>query len=488
MLTEEALILLATLGASGMLILGVVELVWPSRPAQPANRRARVTATSQRDFETVAPIQEHLAYLASSSSEPATSEPGPIDATVSLVSPTEPIPVPAGKSAVTTSEMEPPETSPLLEGPAREPVHAELRPQVLPIEACLAMYNDGRFAEVVSLGSAALELHAEMAPVSNRPDEAAALMDLVGLSKKELGDRDGARTAFRAAIRGSEPRVRATYVRHLLALVRGVADPEIVSQDDDATRLRELRACTGVLDDVLSVVPEDEGARATQMMVRETLAAACERLVARVVSGDEDQEMRELVLETLTDHGMPAGWREKLREQFLSVSSAEIGQLTAQAIRSVQEGKDGDALAALERAERLSAALPSGAVVEERREEFERRLWWGYTKVGLRRIETGGFEGAMEPLFCALRLGGGDEERLAETRGALVRALEGVVDAGARTIRELGARDSRAAQAEIEKLAALVQRATERGIQPDELGDAFAKLTTLEQSLSESRA
>ena len=42
-------------------------------------------------------------------------------------------------------------------------------------------------------------------------------------------------------------------------------------------------------------------------------------------------------------------------------------------------------MSALERAERLSEGLPGDAVADERREEFERRLWWGYTKVGLRR-------------------------------------------------------------------------------------------------------
>jgi hypothetical protein len=339
----------------------------------------------------------------------------------------------------------------------------------------------------VTLGSAALELHAGMASVSNRSDEAAALLDLVGLSKQELGDRDGARAAFCSAIRGADPRVRAKYVRRLLALVRSVADPGMAAADDGATRLRELRACVGALDETLAMVPDDEGVQAAQAMVRHALAPACERLVARVVSGEEDQEARELVLETLTDHAMPMAWRERLREQLTTVSSAEIGQLTAQAIRSLQEGNDFDALDALERAERLSAGLPSGAVTEDRREEFERRLWWGYTKVGLRRIETGTFESALEPLFRALQLGGIDEDRLAETRSALSRALEGVVDDCALRIQKLGSRQIRAARAEIEKLAALLQSATERGVRIDDLGDAFAKLTHLEQRLSEAR-
>ena len=506
MLTEEALILLATLGATGILILGVVELVWPSRPAPSRMRRARVASTPAVDSETKAAIQR-LAPAAGAARRAEPAAPSAGESTKPPASPTAAMavdePVPAGIEPI--SAIEPPvtsvavpvlETPPMAGEPARHPVVAperplvrgEPRPQVLPIDTCLTMYNERRFAEVVSLGSAALELHAGMASVSDRPDETAALLDLVGLSKQELGDRDGARTAFRTAIRRAAPPVRATYVRHLLAVVRRVADPDLTSEDSDATRLRELRGCMAALDDALSVVPGDEGVRATQAMVRDALSPACERLVARVVSGDEDQEARELVLETLTDHAMPTAWREGLREQLTSVSSAEIGQLTAQAMRSVQEGKDAQALEALERAERLSEGLPSGAVAEERREEFERRLWWGYTRVGLRRIETGSFEAALEPLFRALRLGGLDEERLIETRGALARALEGVVDAGARTIRELGVGDRRAAQAEIEKLVAHLQTSLEHGMKPDELRDAFSKVAQLERSLSNPRA
>jgi hypothetical protein len=309
----------------------------------------------------------------------------------------------------------------------------------------------------------------------------------VGLAKQELGDRDGARAAFHSAIRGADLRVRAKYVHRLIALVRGVADPEMAAADDAASRLRELRACVGALDDTLAIVPGDEGVQAAQAMVRDALALACERLVARVVSGEEDQEARELILETLTDHAMPMAWRERLRAQLTTVSSAEIGQLTAQAIRSLQAGNDFEALDALERAERLSAGLPSGAVTEDRREEFERRLWWGYTKVGLRRIETGTFESALEPLFRALQLGGIDEERLTETRSALSFALERLVDDCALRFEKLGVAEIRPAQAAIEKLAALLQSATERGVRVDDLGDAFAKLTHLEQRLFEAR-
>ena len=53
MLTEEALILLATLGASGLLVLGVAELAWPTKPrTQP--RRTRPTVQCARRIALLA--------------------------------------------------------------------------------------------------------------------------------------------------------------------------------------------------------------------------------------------------------------------------------------------------------------------------------------------------------------------------------------------------------------------------------------------------
>jgi hypothetical protein len=152
----------------------------------------------------------------------------------------------------------------------------------------------------------------------------------------------------------------------------------------------------------------------------------------------------------------------------------------------VQDGKDGEALDALERAERLAGALPAGAVADERREEFERRLWWGYTKVGLRRVEVENFEGALEPLFRAIRLGGVDEERLDETRTALVRAVEGLVDTRWPSIQQLVVEDPGAAHAQLEKLGAVLRNATQRGLSPDDLADAFTRVAHLEQVLSKN--
>jgi hypothetical protein len=521
MLTEEAFILLATLAASGFLVLGVLEILWPSSPRRPVRRARLAPATLFEPLATLAARDIAETEPAPRDTVPASSTSGRVGAAASrrIAAPprapraidwqraatqppvlderaaTEPGTPPASESPAT--DVPPP--APSLSSvetvtPARRsetpdagtatPDTREARPQVLPIDTCLTMYKDGRYSEVVSLGSAALAVHARLAQVSGRPDEASALHDLVGLAKQELGDRDGALAAFFSAVRGAEPLVRPTYVRHLVTLVRSALDPAGAATEGVATaaRLRDLRVGIVAVDDALGIAPGDEALEAAGSALREALAAACEQLVSRLHTDDAGDEARALIVETLGDERMPGAWRERVREQLASASSAEIGQLTAQAIRSVQEGKDVEALEALDRAERLATALPSGAVADERREEFERRLWWGYTKVGLRRVEEMKFDDALAPLVHALGLGGVDEERLGETRSALVRALNGLVDEKSPAIEKLAAEDPAAAQIEIEKLWALLRGSAEHGIGQDDIAEAHAKLMHLGQS------
>src|SRR5206468_10201241 len=88
---------------------------------------------------------------------------------------------------------------------------------------------------------------------------------------------------------------------------------------------------------------------------------------------------------------VPTARAETFRELFSGTFSGEIGQLTAQAIRSMQEARETEALGALERAERLLESVHDEALPPKRREEVDRRLWWSYNKLGLRRVEAGAF-------------------------------------------------------------------------------------------------
>jgi tetratricopeptide (TPR) repeat protein len=115
---------------------------------------------------------------------------------------------------------------------------------------------------------------------------------------------------------------------------------------------------------------------------------------------------------------------DAFRELFTGTFSGEVGQLTAQAIRSVQEAREADACLAVQRAEALLATLSDEALSAKRREEVDRRLWWVYSRLGERHLNSGDFEAALEPLVRALGYDVG-AERLDQTRLLLERALEG---------------------------------------------------------------
>src|SRR5262249_23510694 len=128
---------------------------------------------------------------------------------------------------------------------------------------------------------------------------------------------------------------------------------------------------------------------------------AWQRTVMAMANRQDFRAARRLLREALADARFPAGRADTFKELFSGTFSGEIRQLTAQAIRSMQEARESDALASRQRAETLLDTLNDGALPAARREEVDRRLWWGYNKLGARRVESGEHESALEPLFHA---------------------------------------------------------------------------------------
>src|SRR2546422_9282740 len=101
----------------------------------------------------------------------------------------------------------------------------------------------------------------------------------------------------------------------------------------------------------------------------------------------------------------------------------EVGRLAADASRRMQEGKEEECLAALDRAETLLGTVPEEGIAPKRRQELERRLWWGYTKLGIRRVDGGMWEESLDPLLRALGFQGVGADRQEGKRRPAVRAL-----------------------------------------------------------------
>ena len=522
MLSEEALILIAVVGACALLVLGVVELIWPSKPRHP----------TRRSLAPPPPLDPPPEEVSSVPAPPPMQEAPPVRRRRSKVSPharphagggvvagmveTEPASPARAEGGPTTeaaksawareatvrstpepgvSESGGPRQTPAgADAPARPAAAVEpgapppTKPEVDPllVETCFSLYQERCYTEVISLGEEALGKVRPAALAENDAHEAAALWSVVALAKQALGDDDGALAALDTALDVAPEAERPTYRQHIAALSLAAAQAWLAHANSHETddRVAALRTAIVWAGRGLAAVPADGRLQEIRSTAHQALWPAYEQSVHALLQRQEFEEARRLLREALDDPGLPSSRTGEFQELLSGTFGGEIGQLTAQAIRSVQEERESEALASLQRAEELLAAIPDEALPPKRREEVDQRLWWGYTRLGLRRVESGEYEAALEPLVHALQFTDIGPERQEETRAALVRALEGVADVRALSIRQLadeGDRDE--ALLRTEALRELLRHCVELGVSQDDLSAAFARIRRLLEGL-----
>jgi tetratricopeptide (TPR) repeat protein len=535
-LSEEALILTGAFVACGLLVLGVLELLWPTQPrrrarVRPAARRPTLSlvsdreaiATSARAFASplaVEPVVAEAAIVAPLA-EPRIADPEPLElelipaplaAAEASVSIEAPVVASAGEEAQghprrvhrtsplarhrlergrtpyvrrTAAALEPPESPaelPLVIEPAPVAGPAALSPASL-VERCFALHEAGRDDEVIVLGMGALEgQDGQEAPADAH--ETAALWSVIALARQALGENDPARVALETAIAVAPASDQPAYRRQLAALADGVATALLAEADahlrtGSEERLAAVRSATEWRQRAATATPGDERLVDLVAASEAQLWSTYERTVTVCGQRQDFRSARRLLREALDDPRFPPARVEAFREMFSATFSGEIGQLTAQAIRSVQEGRESDALAALQRAESLLASLSPDVLSAKRREEVDRRMWWGYSKLGERRLSADECEAALEPLYNALDYEVGADLRR-QTHELLAQALEGVAHARALRITgllEAGDRD--AAIVQCDRLEALLSDAVGRGVRTDDLDQAYGTVQRL---------
>jgi len=480
-LSEEALIVLLALFACGGLVLGAWDLIWPARPKHPVRRRAPAAPRAARPHRQSA--------LARHAKDRARTY-------VRLQPPLAPSAVPL--APLSPSLVTPPLAAPMdvVEStPAAEPVAAELlelssEDESL-VEVCFALYQEQRYADVIDRAADALTAGPDGWPLTD-PQAKAALWSVVALARQALGEDTGARAALENAIAAAPDGERPTYQRQLASLAESVgqgllAEAKRHASPDSEDCLGMIRSAVAWLDRGAAAVPADAKLAEMGSDAQAMLWPAWERTVMALVQRQDFRTARRLLREALADPRFPSARAEKFQDLFSGTFSGEVGQLTAQAIRSMQEARESDALASLQRAETLLDTLTAEALPPSRREEVDRRLWWGYNKLGTRRVEAGEHEAALEPLFHALGYDVGPTRRQ-ETVALLVRALDGVADARALAVRELADRgDREAALVHCDKLWAQLRSANDMGLAQTELAATFSKVQRLFESLGRSR-
>jgi tetratricopeptide (TPR) repeat protein len=464
-LSEEALILLGGLGALGLVALSVLELVWPTQRTHP-----RPVAVPSPESVAPAPPPPLRRWRSNRPRHAMSGTRSPYRRREL----TEPAPaeVRAASEAEPVGVMPPP-----LPGAYELPAPAPAERQIdvtNAVDRCFALYQQRAYADAIGIAMAAIDADA------GGGADVARLWSIVALAHQALEDRASARAALESAIRTAPDAERPAYERQLATLAANVARVLVAqaegvrgpSSPEDVNRLREA------LDWLQrgGTASTDPGFRELVSDVERRLWPAYERVVMALVQRQEYRAARGLLREALDDPGFPAARAETFRELFSGTYGGEIGQLTAQAIRSMQDARETEALGALERAEELLDTIHDEALPPKRREEVDRRLWWGYKKLGRRRAQTGEYEAAADALFHALRFAGVGTDRQADTRTALVRALEGLVDKRALAIRELAdAGDREAALVQSDRLWTRLRGALDEGLTEEDLAVAFAK-------------
>ncbi len=353
------------------------------------------------------------------------------------------------------------------------------------VERCFALYQEKRFDEVLSIGEPALaEIRRQ--PVAGPSRETAALWSVVGLAKQALGDDDGAHAALESSIDTAGEPERSTYRRHLATLALEAAQARLAraGSRDASERMALIRTAIAWTERGLAVVPADTALTDAREASHEALWQAYEQAATALLQRQEFPGARQILHEALDDPRLPAARAAGFRGLISGTFGGEIGQLTAQAILCMQESRESEAVGALQRAEELLRTIPTDALPPTRRDEVDQRLWWGYAELGSRRLDAGDYEEALDPLIHALRFTSIGPERQAETRAAVVRALEGIAAVRALSIRRLaeaGSRDEAIVAAG--DLHGLVKRGLELGLSEDDLVAAFARVRRLCEEL-----
>jgi tetratricopeptide (TPR) repeat protein len=489
-LSEEAFVLVLGLVATGLVALGILEAFLPTRRPRHRSVGGDRWRAGARETDRPAPLAARVGAEAQPGAgspvggagvdgrqAPGTMGPAP----VATARPTDaPAAGRAGaepQSRARAGRRRARTAAPAQGEDAREPAGSAGSPA----ERCRRLLESHRYADVIAEAQAAL---------SSGPDvgaDAARFWGLIGLAREAAGEVEAAREAYRQAITAAPPAERSTWQHHLVTLAAGTGQALLArarNGGEGEDRVQAVRQALEWAEAGLAVAAGDPTLAEIVKAARAALWPAYQEAVAALVHRQEFHAARRLAQEALSDAACPPDAALALRGMMAATFGGEVGQLTAEAIRRLREGSEEEALGTLERAESVLATLPDDSVPPKRRQELERRLWWGFTKLGLRRVETGRLEEAIEPLMRALAFGAVGPERQQETRGPLALALRGVVEAQtAEAERLLRAGDRAGARRLAERLRARLAAATERGLTREELAGALEASETLLERL-----
>jgi len=320
MLNEDALLLMLALGACALVVLGTLELRWPTRPRHPRRGPLPVRDLSRRVPPRVAPPRRPAppARVAAPPpveppvTRPVTGAVAPpeVETRIDPVAPEVPEPVAVAPTPPASNVDAVAERPPLAEVAPSEPTVVSPAHEDSVVERGLALLYAQRLDEVVALAQGALSAMKRTgtsASPAGSDGDAARLWGLVGLAKQGLNDLEGARFAFEEAIAVASGTERPTWEGHLvsLALAVGRRRAAAVATAPAAERVASLTSAIEWLERGLAVSPNDTELRNVVGSARESLWGAHESVVNDLLQRHETAEARRILEVVIADPECP---------------------------------------------------------------------------------------------------------------------------------------------------------------------------------------
>jgi hypothetical protein len=511
--TEEVLIFLLALASGLSLFVGLAQAL-DGRPRRLPTRRAHAASPHHRRHSGP-PAVPAVAPGLSVSAPPA--PPGPVEATTES-----PALAAAASPSVDSASVEPRQIAlrdTLMEVVAAPPASSEgardRREEEAPAVAvasapdlvaeCARLLKSGSHEELLAMAEPVLKARGRGRTRPAASYERALLWGMAGLANKARGDDAATRAALEQGIRSLPKSDLDPREVRLVSVAESVGSQLLaggeLAGDGSASTLAGLRLSVGLLRAVAIAEPgqaetrpgsgeaavagDASGAGADELppwgkalrahlaveRARDTLAIAAEWRLGGFLAKRDHVGGHRWLIEAM-------GWdelgdrRAAVEDAYWQSVGGEVARLTGQALDT---GDDlAAAMAALQNAEGFVRALPKEAGESPRMQEIRRRLWWGYTALGVQRMESADVTGALEPLYHALRLADGDPDRETETRHTLAQALETLAAGASETVDgQLLSGDRAAAEAAGQELCRAIDRGLAEGVSQEELAGAL---------------
>jgi hypothetical protein len=500
MTVEDALIALLAVVAGILLFVGLAQVL-DSGTSRQSRRRSRYAEEllPHRSRAAAAPAPARTSAPASGSFPDGVPDQSPKPA-AGNVEPSPPLGAaplpPAPDEEPTRAEpilRQPPPAPVLFERPP-DPVHPQRPPAaapsepaalaghaMAPVEACARLLLAGQYEDAVAAAELCLG-EGEGDGSAESSHAKTGLWSLAALSHQALGDDGAVETAFAAALAGLPEVVVADCPPGLAAMSVPIARRllEWAERFPEGANERIIgpRLAAFWLRWRLIAAPGDEGAEA---LLDAAGVAVSEGHAGAVTALIERQQWREAarVIGLARDTGELPEVRAKLLMEALAVSLRRaIERLTAPVIRGAKN--ETRALGALERGESTLASVQDLDLPARQRTAMARRIWRGYAKLGMARLQAGSLDAATEALLHAISMPEIGRRRQRHVRDAVVKAIETAGDEKVDRITKLLAEGDRPAAVEqVEGFTALIQRARERGVAERELSVASTKARVL---------